>query len=183
MITSNLSALKATTAVRIVSTGRWWVLDDLRSSALLRHFHLHILTVTALRVTPSSNTAGALFLVQWTIATYRKGKIRRRVIVVHFRGVCLHTKVLGVAVRRYDTHVSIAGVQIAWWCFVLFVQAVDASTILSNANDWAVRVHSVVVVALELVVVMVRCCVPTALVLPKKTVCRVRVRVDLDIIQ
>ena len=141
------------------------MLDYLRSSTLLRHFHLHILTVTALRVTPSSDTAGALFLVEWTVAADRKGKIRRRVIVVHFRRFCLHTKVPGVAVRGYDAHVSIACVQVAWWCFVLFVQAVDASTILSNANDWAVRVHSVVVVALELVVVMVGCCVPTALVL------------------
>ena len=150
------------------------MLDDLRSSTLLSYFHFDILTVTALCITPSSDTAGALFLVEWAVAADCKGKIRRRVIVVHFRGVCLHTKVLGVAVRRYDTHVSIAGVQIAWWCFVLFVQAVDASTVLSNANDWAVRVHSVVVVALELVVVMVGCCVPTALVLSKKTVCRVR---------
>ena len=141
------------------------MLDYLRSSTLLSYFHFNILTVTALRITSSSDTARALFLVQWTVAAYRKGKICRRVIVVHFRGVCLHTKVLGVAVRGYDTHVPIAGIQIGWWCFVLFVQAVDASTILSNANDGAVRVHSVVVVALELVVVMVGCCMPTALVL------------------
>ena len=158
------TAAEPTTAVRVVTFGRRGMFHNLCSSALFGHFHLDVLAVAAFRVTSLRDPAGAPLLVQWPVATDCKRKVQRRVVVVHFGRLRLHTKVCVVAVRGHWAHMAIACVQIRGCCFVFFVQPIDASPIFADADDGTVRVDAVVVITLELVVVVVRCSMAPTLV-------------------